>query len=83
MNKKLKSHICIILFLIFSFFPFSLSNAKEFFDTTISALLKQGYKIIKIEHINKKEYVYHLTNGKHVIVCNTGFTYNTSRCAKD
>ena len=83
MNKKLFS--CIILFLILSFFPFSLSksNAKEFFDTTISALLKQGYKIIKIEHINKNEYVYHLTNGKHVIVCNTGFGYNTSRCAKD
>ena len=30
-----------------------------------------------------KEYVYHLTNGKHLIVCNTGFGYNTSRCAKD
>ena len=71
------------LIFILSCFLFSLSNAKEFFDTTISALVNQGYKIIKIEHINKTVYVYHLTNGTYVIVCNTGFTYEISRCAKD
>ena len=57
--------------------------SRSYFETTINKLISEGYKVIKIEHITKNEYVYHLTNGKMVVVCNTGFTYNVTRCSYD
>jgi hypothetical protein len=69
----------LILFLFFT--NFSYSNERQYIDTTINNLLSNGYKIIKVYHINKSEYIYHLTNGTDVIVCNTGFTYHYSKCS--
>ena len=57
--------------------------SRSYFETTINKLISEGYKVIKIEHITKNEYVYHLTNGKMVIVCQTGFTYTVTRCSYD
>ena len=73
--------IIVTLFFFLFFTNFSYSNERQFIDTTINNLSSNGYKIIKVYHINKSEYVYHLTNGTDVIVCNTGFSYYISRCS--
>lgn len=73
-------------FLTLSIFLFLTSVSKSqrtFFNTTINDLIKNGYTIIKVTDLKDGETVYHLTNGKEVLICNSGFSWNYSRCSRD
>ena len=82
-NVTVRLRLLLPLIIIFIIILTTKVFSREFLEITINQLISDGFKVIKIEHITKNEYVYHLTNGKMVIVCQTGFTYTVTRCSYD
>ena len=61
----------------------SLDKYYECEDKYINELLKTGYTIIKVNDVNEGTSVYHLTNGKEIIICYTGSAWANTRCLKE
>jgi len=74
--------IIVTLFLFFLITSESKSE-RTYFYTTINELLKNGYSIIKVNDVNEGTSVYHLTNGKEIIICYTGSAWANTRCLRE
>lgn len=73
------------IFLTISIFLFLTSVSKserKYFQSTINELIQQGYKVIQITK-EGDVHLYHLTNGKEIVICRTGYSYSISHCSKD
>ena len=73
----------ILIFFLFFLITTESKSERTFFNTTINDLIKNGYTVIKVNDLKDGETVYHLTNGKEVLICNSGFAWNYSRCSRD
>lgn len=74
--------IIVTLFLFFLITSESKSE-RTYFYTTINELLKNGYSIIKVNDVTEGTSVYHLTNGKEIIICYTGSAWANTRCLRE
>ena len=74
--------IILTLFLFFLITSESKSQ-RTYFNTTINELVRNGYTVLKITDETEGGSVYHLTNGKEILICNTGFAYKTTKCSRD
>ncbi len=73
----------VLTFLIFFLLTSISKSERKYFQSTINELIKQGYTVIQIVKGNDNSYYYHLTNGKEVVICQTGFSYSIAYCSKD
>lgn len=74
-----------IILTLFLFFLITSESKSErtLFYTTINELIRSGYTVLKITDEKDGGSIYHLTNGKEILICMTGFSYKTTRCSRD
>jgi hypothetical protein len=73
----------IVTFFLFFLITSESKSERTYFYTTINELLKTGYTVIKVNDVNEGTSVYHLTNGKEIIICYTGSAWAKTRCLRE